>query len=141
MKTFKTAHHAIVDGVSQVQLFLRSYKEARAKLNVVEELLLNHFGRQDEKFFNDLMGFYQSDRQRLKMLEFLSVDLKDIKIQYLTFCDRYWGEWSDIKMRNFPKDFTDFTALILQRVRIEEEYLFPLLENCKAKQRIRYDDN
>ena len=65
--------------------------------------------------------------EALKMLEFLSHDLKDIKVKFLLFSDRHSGEVLDLSARSFPKDLQDFMKEIIDRFNAEEEYLFPLI--------------
>ena len=127
LKNFKTSHQAIVNALEKVGSLSRSYGAAKPSIREMNDLLLAHFGRQDGEFFKKLLGFYK-EKEAQKMIEFLSHDLKDLKIQFLTSFEKYSGEMADQGSPQFPRDFTVFSRQVLARIRIEEEYLFGLLE-------------
>ena len=124
---FKTGHQAIIEAIDGIQASVRSYREAKPRIRTMQKILLDHFGREGSEFYNRLTVFYGSDRQATKMIEFLTYDLKDVKIQFLTFFDKYSGEMGDAGSRNFLRDFMDFTSLIIARIKVEEDQLLPLL--------------
>lgn len=125
-------HRSIVAVVDQIQLVARSYSKARPKLRELSEMLSAHVSRQDEEFYDQLMRFHANDRQASKMLEFLTYDLREFKIKHLMFFDKYLEGFGEVAARNFSKDFREFVEAIISRVTIEEEYLFPLIENYKG---------
>ena len=127
-ENFKTGHQSIVDILDRTQGVVRSYSVAKPNIREMSKILLAHFGRQDKEFFDKLHSFYQSDRQATKMIESLIHDLKDTKVKYLVFFDKYSGEMGDIGSNNFPRDFIAFAHDILGRIKIEEDYLLPLIE-------------
>ncbi|OGX24539.1 MAG: hypothetical protein A3D10_08280 [Omnitrophica WOR_2 bacterium RIFCSPHIGHO2_02_FULL_48_11] len=106
----------------------RSYNQAKPILRGLHEQLLNYFARQDQKILDQLYSFYIDDRSSYKLVEFLEHDLKDIKIKLLIFYDKHTGEVADMNARSFPLDFQKFLQEIINRMNVEEEYLFPLLE-------------
>lgn len=128
----KTSHQAIVNEIDSIQSSARSYTAVKPHLREMSKILLAHFSRQNDPFFDKLRQSTAGDRQAAKMIEFLSYDTKDIKIKFLVFFDRYSGDLADIGSRTFPKDFTDFAREILSRVRLEEDYLFPLIARLPA---------
>ena len=130
---FKLSHQMLTDCISQVQLVTRSYPLAKQKLKELYSNLLNHFTRQDHRLYDRLSLFYIDDRQATKMLEFLTHDLKDLKIRYLVFFDLHPGEMTGGHPRTFPLDFNEFAKSILARIKMEEDYLFPLLEKLPGK--------
>ena len=91
------------------------------------------WGRQNEEFWEQLNSFYKDNREATKMLEFLIHNLKDLKVKYLIFFDIYNDEWGHVGSKNFSKDFMNFAEEILVRIKLEEEYLFPLLEKLPPK--------
>ena len=127
LENFKTGHQQIVAIVDQVQVLARSYGKAKPHLAAMKEILLAHFGRQNNDFFDRLRMFHKDDPKAAKMVEFLRHDLKDIKVQFLAFFDKYTGEMNDSGSPAFLRDFAAFTNQVLARIKIEEEYLFPLL--------------
>lgn len=130
---FKNGHQAIMSAVSQVRQVVRSYPAARSRLHELNDILMAHLSRQDREFFKRLFDYYEGNRESTKMLEFLSLDVKDLKINYLTFLDKHLGDAGSRRVASFPKDFTDFTQTLMMRIQLEEEYLIPLLERAKGK--------
>ncbi len=128
MAGFRTSHQGLVNNIDQIQLNLRDYLRVKPHLRELHANLLIHFNRQNKDLFDRLATLYEDDRQASKMLEFLLHDLKDLKVKYLVFYDQHSGELADTHSRNFPKNFMEFAGAILSRVKIEEEYMFPLLE-------------
>ena len=130
---FRLSHDMLTDSISQLQLSLRSYAQDKPKLRELYDNLHNHFARQDQKFYERLSLFFVEDRPTVKMLEFLTHDLKDLKIKYLVFYDHHSGEMGVGHPRSFPLEFNEFSAHILARIKIEEEYLFPLIAKLPAQ--------
>ncbi|GEM_PF-569288 len=135
-----TASQAIVvDLIARIEDALRSpYSLVKPNIRKIQNGLFSHFGAQDEKFFKELASCYQLDRESVKVIEFLTHDLNELKIKFLIFFDKYTGELADRGSSSFPRDFTQFSAQVLARFKTEEEYLFPLikkssLESCTAK--------
>jgi len=125
---FKVRHQSIIDTLDQVQVLARSYVMAKPKIREMSEKLLAHFSGQDDELFDQLRTTHALDRQSLKIIEFLIYDLRDFKVKYLIFFEKHSGEILDMSARTFPKDLSDFAREIITRFKIEEEYLFPLLE-------------
>lgn len=130
----KTSHQAIVNEIDSIQSSCRTYTAAKPHLREMSKILLAHFSRQNDPFFDRLRVRVADDRQAVKMIEFLAHDTKDIKVKFLVFFDRYSGDMADIGSRTFPKDFTDFAREILSRIRVEEDYLFPLIARLRPGQ-------
>lgn len=128
IQRFRKGHQAIADVVTQIQRVVRSYGQAKPLLPVLDQVLINHLECQDDELFRELLDFYREDREAVKMLEFLIYELKEFKIQYLVFSDKYPGHMADRGSRNFPKDFAELTKAIVGRLQMENEYFFPLLE-------------
>ncbi len=128
LQILKVGHQGIVVAIDQTQPFLRSYREARSRIISLKEQLLVFLSRQDKRMFDELYAFHKGDRQSTKMVDFILHDLKDIKVKYLIFFDKHSGEVFDTSAASFPRDFSDFSAQIIGRLKIEEEYLFPLLK-------------
>ena len=125
---FRLSHQALTDSIAQIQLSLRSYGQAKPKLREFYSNLQSHFARQDQKLYDRLSSYYVGDRPTIKMLEFLTHDLRDLKVKYLIFSDQHTGEMGPGHPRSFPVEFTEFANHILARIKVEEDYLFPLLE-------------
>src|SRR3989344_6335877 len=128
VKSLRLGHNSLLHTIEQLQQVARSYNQAKPILRGLHEQLLNYFARQDQKILDQLYSFYIDDRSSYKLVEFLEHDLKDIKIKLLIFYDKHTGEVADMNARSFPLDFQKFFQEIINRMNVEEEYLFPLLE-------------
>ena len=131
IKKIDKGHQAIVAAIDQVQLVARDFVKASPRLRELSEMLAAYIGQQNKEFYDELASAYAHDRQASKMLEFLIHDLKDIKVEYLEFFDKYLNSLNEIAARSFPKDFRRFVEIIISRMNVEEEYLLPLIENYK----------
>lgn len=128
IESFRNAHTTLLSSIDQVQMASRSYSLAKPSLRTLNAKVIAHLGRQDNQFTDKLLAFYAGDREASKMLEFLVHDLKDIKIKFLVFYDKHSGELADTNARSFPKDLAEFIDELINRIKMEEEYLFPLLK-------------
>ena len=129
LRQFKVAHQSILETIDQIQQSVRFYNQVKPHIRILEDQLLVYFGKQDENLYGPLIVHYAANREATKMIEFLRLDLRDLKIKLLIFFDQHSGEMGDQHARNFPKDFMEFAAAVIGRMRIEEDYLFPLLQN------------
>ena len=128
LTVFQKGQRAILVSVGDVQHSLRDYPACRTKLAVLLEKLLVHWKKQDESFWTALAEVFATDRPAQKIVEFLVFDLKELKVKYLAFEDRYLLALPGGERRTFPKDGKDFLQAVLDRIQMEEEYLFPLLK-------------
>lgn len=124
---FRRSHEQLVAAICDVQVCQREYAQAKPKLSVLYTLLLEHLAKQDKEFFQRVTASLADDRPAGKTLEFLEHDLKELKIAYLTFMDKHSAELADQHPNSFIKDFSNFSQTILARIKVEEEYLLPLL--------------
>jgi len=127
-KSITEGHAAIIESIDQLQAVSRSYNTAKPKIREMNHRLTAHLSRQNAVFFDRLRTRYQADRPALKIIEFLAHDIKAMKVKHLVFFDQHSGDMGDMSGRTFPKDFYDFYREVLTRIRIEEEYLLPLVE-------------
>lgn len=131
-QSLRLAHQTLADSLDSVQPFVRVYPQAKTRLREFYRRLLVFFSKEDEVFFQALYQRYKDDRAATSMIDFLSHDLKDLKVQFLMFSEKYSGEVQGQNTHMFPKDFTDFCALVMARIKIEEERLLPLLEKMES---------
>ena len=129
--SFRIGHQSIVENLSQLQAVARSYQIAKPVIRELRERLLNHFGKQNDALFDSLRSYYSDDRESLKILEFLTHNLKDIKVKYIIFFEKHSGEMADMSSKSFPVDFYGFSKDVLAHIKLEEEYLLPLLEKLR----------
>lgn len=136
IESFVKGHQMILSNIGRAQQNIRSYNQAYKDINELSEVLLTHWERQSEQFFILLKNFYKEDRESLKMLEFLIYDLKEIKISYLVFADKYIKKNGCAQERSFPKDFDSFCRSVISRLNIEEEYLLPLMKKIADNSKV-----
>lgn len=132
IERLKVSHQSIVDSIDRIQPLTRNYMAAKPRVCEMRERLLAHFGGQDSEFFERLSAFYQDDRQSMKMIEFLIHDLKEVKIRFLVFFEKYTGELADRGSRDFSLDFIQLSKDVLSRIKVEEDYLLPLVDKLPA---------
>lgn len=131
---FRLDHESILQSITEIQPLSRAYLHVKPKLRELFDKLLGHLEKQNNAFFEKLKEPLEGDHHSLKMIEFLSFDTKELKIKTLMFLDKYSVGSEDFKVRNFSKDFLDFSQGLISRIRMEEEYLFPLLEKIIVKE-------
>lgn len=128
VENFRSAHTAILSSIDQLLMVCRSYPQAKPLLRALHEKVLSHLGRQDKEMMEKLAAAFGDTRETAKLLEFLTHNLKETKINFLIFYDNHSGEMADVNARSFPKDFQAFADQMITRIKLEEEYLFPLLK-------------
>ena len=128
VQSLTRGQESILLTLSELQGISRSYLQAKPKLRVLREQILNYFGRQDQALMDRLFAQNMENREKIKLLEFLDHDIKAIKIKFLIFSEQYSGDTGDHGRPAFPKDFQEFTREMVARFKIEEEYLFPFLQ-------------
>ena len=127
-------HQYVIEGMNKIEEVLRSpYQQVRPSIRKIQDVLFMYFGKQDDKFFKALTQHYHSDRESIKMIEFLIHDLKEVKIKFLIFFDKYTGEMADRGSHSFPREFMQFSNEVMARIRREEDYLFPLLTKLPSE--------
>ena len=125
--SYRGAHLAIEKTVNRIFGVIRSYPAARRILPDLNEQFSAHLRRQDNQFYLKIREHFARDHHALKMIEFLEVDTKNIKLTVFEFFDKYSSDSSDIAARNFPIDFRRFADEIQIRIVTEKDYLLPLL--------------
>ncbi len=134
IETFKKGHDSIYHSIDQIQLSIRSYPQVKTKLRVLEDSLSAHFSKQNSEFFEKLRKGCRDDHSSLRMIDFLEHNIKECKIKFLQFFDVYSKEMGGLGSPKFPLQFTSFCKDILTHLQIEEEYLFPLIEEHSKDQ-------
>jgi hypothetical protein len=112
---YRLSQEAVLAAVLKMKDGLRDPAAARRLWPALREQLFTFLGRQDRGFFSALQEFFTRDREAEKMLEFLDCDLKELKLT-LAELEAKYGEGGAAARR------------FVGRIRLEEEYLVPLLE-------------
>ncbi len=130
--SFAAMHAVIASGLREIAEMARDYHHALLRFQDMDELLLNYFGCQNEEFYHTLKHCCSGCRADLMMIDFLSRDIADLKIEFLTFQEKYTRDAHAVRIRNFPKDFQTFSNRIFERISIETAYLLPILHKKKS---------
>lgn len=131
--TFHLAHDAILGVLVQVQS-VRAYPQARRNLRELQEQIFPHLKRQDE-ILKRLAAHYAGQRDQSKIIEFLVYELKELRIKSLIFFDTYETAAGEVAARNFSKEFLEFSRAVVNRLKMEEDYLLPLLPGLPAEEK------
>jgi hypothetical protein len=141
IESFRRAHEEILMIINHITGLTRSYPHARSRLPELEERLLAHLGRQDRNFYQKLSDHYLLQKEQVKMIEFLVHDLKETKIKFLIFFEKHAVQSGNMVGAGFfPKDFTDFKDTIVNRLKMEEEYLLPLLAGLPSQEQTHLEE-
>ncbi len=100
----------------------------------LDEQMTGYFKAQGDEFYQYLNKKFSDNEQALKMLDFLTSDLRYVKAKYLKFYEKYGDTMSEVTWRSFPKEFNEFSREMMARLRIEKEYLFPLLDQLQVQE-------
>ncbi|MBF0523348.1 MAG: hypothetical protein HQL24_09890 [Candidatus Omnitrophica bacterium] len=125
----KIAHEAILKLLDQIQAVMHAYPKAKPFVRELQDLLLNHFERQNRKLIGFLQSVAMEHNDQSKDAHFLLQDLKDIKIKTWFFIDEHPADMGDVNPKNFIADFKDFSLCLSFRIKTERDRLIPLLES------------
>ncbi len=128
IEQFRQRRDIVNHSLLQLALLRSDYRLARQKTGDCREIIYGYLKRQDEQFYSSLSDFYKENRPALKIIEFLTQDLKELKVQTFGFFEKY-GVANPLEQgRNFAKDLREYMKFIENRLRLEEDYLVPLLK-------------
>lgn len=115
-KSLESGHEMILDQILKCRPAGKLQKNLEQFRNL-EQIVLTHLSSQSPRFYQALEEHQRNEASRLKILEYLILDLKDLKIKLLAFRDA-----PAVKFYEFKNDLTI-------RVSIEKERLIPLIES------------
>ncbi|MEW5894677.1 MAG: hypothetical protein AB1650_02800 [Candidatus Omnitrophota bacterium] len=127
MNSFKTFHNEILSELNSILDVVRDYQKAFPILKELEKVLGEFMRLQGPKLYGALKARYSDDREAIKMLEFLEHDMNEMKLEFWSFLEEYSDHPAPIAIKNFPRRFLAFSERVISRIKIEEEYFFPLL--------------
>ena len=128
VEVFRRRREQIMHSMVRLQSLRTNFREARKIIGEPREMIYYYFGRQDDAFFGQMETFFRDNRPALKMIEFLRHDLKEMKIKTFGFFEQY-GFGNPLEQgRHFARDLRWYMQLVVDRFKVEEEYLMPLLK-------------
>jgi hypothetical protein len=128
VEVFRQRRDVVNHSLLQLASFRHDYRSARQKTGECREMIYSYLKRQDEQFYAKLSSFYQENRPALKIIEFLTLDTKGLKVQTFSFFEKYGTANTLEQGRNFARDLREYMQLLSNRFRLEEDYLVPLLK-------------
>ena len=128
LENLKQSQESVLKLVEHIFQISRSYTSARAALPELEGSLLAHFRYQEQKIFPSLEDYFHGERDKLKKIEYLRFGTRELTVALLTLVDKHTNNFSEVAIRNFPKEFLQLRQEIANRVNDEVEHLFPLWE-------------
>ncbi|MCB9771265.1 MAG: hypothetical protein H6754_01750 [Candidatus Omnitrophica bacterium] len=133
VESFLLRQETVLHALEQLQSLRNNYREARKISGECREKMFYYFRVQDEKFYKSLEDFFAENRPALKMIEFLTLDLKEVKVKTFNFFVKYGVDNPLEQGRNFARDLRVYRQEILHRFRVEESYLLPLLKRMSEE--------
>ncbi|MCB9757754.1 MAG: hypothetical protein H6753_04930 [Candidatus Omnitrophica bacterium] len=128
LETFHHREEAILHSLLRLQALRHNYRAARLLTGETREMIYSYLKRQDDHFYTMMTEFYRDNRSALKMIEFLTVDIKEVRVATFAFFEQY-GVANPLEQgRNFARDLRQYKELMINRFRIERDYLLPLLK-------------
>ncbi len=133
LKELKFGHLAMIEQMDQINQVIHHYPDAKPKLRCLQTILLSHFERQKQKFYQRLTENYLPDEEKIKNIQFLEQDIKILKVKMLVFYDEHPADMGDLRPKGFVRDFQMFSGDLTGRIQDERKYLFPLIEAYPCK--------
>jgi len=125
---FRQAQESVLATLEQICRKARGYPHGRQELAELEEKLLDDFQYQHDRVIPGLRKYCRDNQAVLKRLEFLEFQMKDLKVFFSLFMDKYRENFSAVAARNFPIDLAEVRKKIVSHLQDEEECLAPLLD-------------
>ena len=125
IERLRRGQEQILKAVARIQALPRSHAPSEPLLAALGQCLLTHWGEQDEEFFQSLAGRHAARPDRVKILEFLALDLREQKIRYLAMSEEFEQPGPAGPARR--RELREFLRGVIERLNMEEDYLIPLL--------------
>jgi hypothetical protein len=127
IEAFHRREEMIMRSLLRLQALRHNYRAARLLTGECREMMYSYLKRQDDQFYAQMSQFYHDNRPALKMIEFLTVDIKELRVATFAFFEQY-GVANPLEQgRNFIRDLRGYKQVVLERFRVERDYLMPLL--------------
>ncbi len=121
IKEFKSEHSKIIKALSEVKEFGILTKEGQAKFMSVKATLIEHFKKEDERFYPVLLREAELNKKLKEGLEVFEKDLESVSRVVLGFID---GIDKGALSVSLLKDFETIFKVLLNRMWNEENYLY-----------------
>ncbi|HQP11527.1 MAG TPA: hypothetical protein PK470_02080 [Candidatus Omnitrophota bacterium] len=127
--TFRLVHEALLIPMQNIQAQSRVFPEARKHFQDFSSAFIVYLTRQNDAFYSRLVTRCVADRGALAKIAFFREDLKEIKVAFFMFKEKYIaGVPRPLDIRRFPLESARFFDLVRARIKAEEECLLPLMD-------------
>ena len=121
IEEFRKEHSEILAMLNEIkELGILTHK-GQAKLMSVKSCLIEHFSKEDEKFYPVLYKAAEQNKKLKELLELLANGLQTLSIGVTEFFDKYNRGILDTK---FEKEFENLFVALCKRMRQEEDILY-----------------
>lgn len=121
-------HEQMLELFDQIKKGQRNYLSVKAQLRELQDKVLEHISLQNTILAEVLQNPVHAGVIDAKLLEFLQIDLRDIKIETLVFFDEHPADMGDVRPGNFSGDFAHYAQRMTERIKTEKEYVLPALK-------------
>ena len=121
IEEFRKEHSESLTMLNEImELGILTHK-GQAKLMSVKSCLIEHFNKEDEKFYPVLYKEAEQNKKLKDLLELLANDLQTLSIGVTNFFDKYNRGILDTK---FEEEFENLFVALCKRMRQEEDILY-----------------
>jgi hypothetical protein len=121
IEEFKKEHSKIIEAFKEVKELGVITHMGQEKLVSVKSCLIEHFNKEDEKFYPVLYKAAEQNKKLKELLELLANSLQALSIDVTRFFDKYSRGLLDTL---FEKEFENLFVAICKRMRQEEFILY-----------------
>jgi hypothetical protein len=121
IEEFRKEHSEILAMLNEIKELGVVTHKGQEKLMSVKSCLIEHFSKEDEKFYPVLYKAAEQNMKLKELLELLANDLQTLSIGVTKFFDKYDRGILD---RMFEEEFENLFVALCKRMRQEEDILY-----------------
>ena len=129
-----SSHRQVLEAMHEISPHAMPYYEVKKKLIVLYEEIFQYLSLQKSDRFERLREALVGEPDKLKIVNFLENDLKELRITMYWFSDEHRADMGDMNPKNFIRDFQELSQSLVGRIKREEELLLPLLSGLQKKE-------
>ena len=119
------SHSLLIMTMDQIKSMSRDYSSLKPLLFIFTNSLATHLQIQNDGFFQTLKVNQMKEKSDSQMVEFLRMDLNDLRVKLFTFMEEYLkDEWKTPK-KNFRRDINELLGDVFKRIEVERSYVIP----------------
>ena len=138
IEEFRKEHSEILAMLNEIkELGILTHK-GQEKLMSVKSCLIEHFNKEDEKFYPVLYKAAEQNKKLKELLELLANDLQTLSIDVTEFFDKYSRGLLD---KMFEEEFENLFVALCKRMRQEEFILYDEYNMLNQQNMLVYKPN